>query len=75
MITKMSNKEIAKIAGVISGIAYNYELDPFWLRIGAVALLFMTCSLALLAYIVLAIVMPKEFVTVEEYNSRVNPVK
>lgn len=75
MISKIDNKEISQVAGVIAGLAYHFQLDPFWLRIGTAFSFFLSGSLTLIIYIILAIIMPKEYVSVADYKARINAPK
>ena len=47
------------ISGVSGGLAEHYDIDPSIVRIGWVALCFVTGGLALLLYISMIIIMPK----------------
>ena len=49
-----------KVAGVCGGIANHFNIDPTWVRLGAVFLILLTKALGLLAYFILAIVVPEE---------------
>lgn len=48
-----------KIAGVCGGIAKYFDIDSTLVRL-ALVLLFLCCGFGLLAYIIAAIVIPKE---------------
>ena len=48
------------LTGVSGGLAEYFEIDPVFVRIGWAVLVFVTAGLALLLYIGMVIVMPKE---------------
>lgn len=52
------SKDSRVLAGVAGGIAEHFDLDPVLVRIGFVALCFVNL-IGLIAYVVLAIVMPR----------------
>jgi phage shock protein C len=59
-LTKSSTDKV--LAGVCGGIAAYFDLDPVLVRVGYVLLSFLVAGFpGLLAYIVLAIMMPADF--------------
>lgn len=53
-------KDNQVIDGVCAGIAKNFDVDPFWVRLVAVFLIPMSIGFAILVYIILAIIMERE---------------
>lgn len=51
------NKREGKIAGVCAGIGDYFGIDPLWVRLAAILALFMFGPMAILAYVVLAVVL------------------
>ena len=45
------------ILGVCAGLARRYGTDPFWVRLGAVALLFLGVGLIIPVYLLAALLM------------------
>ena len=54
-LTKSVNK---KIFGVAGGVAEYFNIDPTIVRIGFVAVFFVVCLLAFVAYLAMAVMMP-----------------
>ena len=54
-LTKSANK---KLFGVAGGVADYFNIDPTIVRIGFVAVFFVVCPLALVAYLAMAVLMP-----------------
>ncbi len=54
-LTKSANK---KLFGVAGGVAEYFDVDPTLVRIGFVAVFFVVCPLAFVAYLAMAVMMP-----------------
>ena len=54
-LTKSANK---KLFGVAGGVADYFNIDPTLVRIGFVAVFFVVCPLAFVAYLAMAVLMP-----------------
>ncbi len=54
-LTKSANK---KLFGVAGGVAEYFDVDPTLVRIGFVAVFFVVCPLAFVAYLAMAVLMP-----------------
>jgi phage shock protein PspC (stress-responsive transcriptional regulator) len=61
------------IAGVSSGLAAYFNIDPVWLRVLFIATLFISGA-GLIAYIILWIVVPQALTTAEKLEMRGEPV-
>jgi len=48
----------AVLGGVLSGIAAYFNVNPLWLRLGFIVLLFVSFGFALLAYVLLWVILP-----------------
>ncbi len=54
-LTKSAHK---KLFGVAGGVAEYFDVDPTLARIGFVAIFFVVCPLAFVAYLAMAVMMP-----------------
>jgi len=63
-----------KIAGVCSGIAKYFGLDPTLVRLVAVALAIVSCGVAIIAYVAAWIIMPVEYSPASDLPSSSVPV-
>ncbi|MCX6312435.1 MAG: PspC domain-containing protein [Bacteroidetes bacterium] len=61
------------IGGVCSGLGYYFDLDPIWIRLGLVLILF-AFGTGILFYILLMLIIPKAETTAEKLEMRREPV-
>jgi phage shock protein PspC (stress-responsive transcriptional regulator) len=61
------------IGGVCSGLGYYFDLDPIWIRLGFVLILF-AFGTGILFYILLMLIIPKAETTAEKLEMRREPV-
>lgn len=54
------SKDNKIIDGVCAGIANNFDVDPFWVRLAAIFLIPLSVGFAILVYIALMIIMDRE---------------
>ncbi len=64
----------AVLAGVCAGIAAYLKVDPLWVRIGFVLLLFVTFGMSVIIYIVLWASLPEAQTAAEKLQMRGQPV-
>lgn len=68
MKTVYSHKRIHRdlgrsvISGVCAGVARYFDINPVWVRVAAIASLFIIPGISLLAYIAAVIVLPRSLV-------------
>lgn len=64
-----------KVSGVISGLCHYFGIsDPTWVRLAVVVLLFVSFGTVLIAYILLALVIPKAQTSAEKLQMKGEPV-
>ncbi|MFK7000307.1 PspC domain-containing protein [Flavobacterium oreochromis] len=68
------DKETGSIAGVCSGLGHYFGVDPVWIRIGLVLLVFAGFGIGLLAYIILWLVTPEAITTSEKLEMKGEPI-
>ncbi len=68
------DKERGMIGGVSAGLGHYFGIDPVWLRIFLVILVFAGFGTGIIAYIVLWIVMPEAVTTAEKLEMTGEPV-
>ncbi|MFK7048933.1 Phage shock protein C [Flavobacterium columnare] len=68
------DKETGIIAGVCSGLGHYFGIDPVWLRIALVLLVFAGFGIGLLAYIILWLVTPEAITTSEKLEMKGEPI-
>lgn len=71
MVKKMSNSRVKVLAGVLAGIAYNFKIDPFWVRLLFVIFLLSSCGLLTLAYFIMAMVMDSNDISKEDFDTHI----
>ncbi|WP_225556162.1 PspC domain-containing protein [Flavobacterium columnare] len=68
------DKETGIVAGVCSGLGHYFGLDPVWIRIALVLLVFAGFGVGLLAYIILWLVTPEAITTSEKLEMKGEPI-
>ncbi|WP_136667066.1 PspC domain-containing protein [Flavobacterium sp. H122] len=68
------DKETGVIAGVCSGLGHYFGVDPVWIRIALVLLVFAGFGTGLLAYFILWIVTPEAVTTSEKLEMKGEPI-
>lgn len=68
------DKDSSVIAGVCSGLGHYFGVDPVWIRIVLVLLIFAGFGTGLLAYLILWIVTPEAVTTSEKLEMRGEPI-
>ena len=58
MAKRLAKSTDKKLFGVTGGVAEYFEVDPTLVRIGFVAVFFVVCPLAFVAYLAMAVMMP-----------------
>ena len=66
--------EKALVGGVCSGLSHYFRLDPLWLRIIFVILMFVSFGAAIFVYILLWILIPKAVTTTEKLEMTGEPI-
>lgn len=64
----------AVLGGVLSGLARYFGANPLWVRLGFIAVLFVTFGLALFVYIILWIIVPAAVTVTEKLQAKGEPV-
>ena len=64
-----------KFLGVCGGLARRWEIDPTIVRLGALSLVVLTGPLALLAYVVAAVLIPSSERLLESKHQYANPIE
>lgn len=77
MIKKMSNPEIRAISGVLAGLAYQFKMDPFWIRLIFVLLLLSSFGTLFVIYFIMAFIMEDSNISKDEFEAHIssNPIK
>ena len=68
------DKETGIVAGVCSGLGHYFGVDPVWIRIALVLLVFAGFGTGLLAYIILWAVTPEAVTTSERLEMKGEPI-
>ncbi|GEM57556.1 PspC domain-containing protein [Flavobacterium columnare] len=68
------DKETGIVAGICSGLGHYFGLDPVWIRIALVLLVFAGFGVGLLAYIILWLVTPEAITTSEKLEMKGEPI-
>jgi phage shock protein PspC (stress-responsive transcriptional regulator) len=68
------DKETGVVAGVCSGLGHYFGVDPVWIRIALVLLVFAGFGTGILVYVVLWIVAPEAVTTSEKLEMKGEPI-
>lgn len=68
MITKMTNNDVKIFLGVLSGFAYHFKVDPFWIRILFLVLFLGSLGTGFIIYLLCALIMDGQNVSREDFE-------
>lgn len=72
MIKKMSNPEIKAISGVLAGLAYQFKMDPFWIRLIFVLFLLSSFGTLFVVYFIMAFIMEDSNISKDEFEAHIS---
>lgn len=71
MIKKMSNPRVKVVSGVLAGLAYNFKIDPFWVRLLFVVLMFSSIGALFFVYFIMAMMMDSNDINKEDFDAHI----